>query len=104
MCPQGRVNCSTDKGIIPPHYRIVKHFSLTILTNTINIEGMKTWKQQKTTLTIQMFARVTPALHERVKLAADKHFNGKLSDLVRWAIEGALMKLEETDGQTESIS
>ena len=86
--------------IIPPHYRIVKRFGLTILANIINIEGMKTWKQQKTTLTIQMFARVTPELHTAAKAAADAHFNGNLSDFVRWAIEGALVKLEETDEQT----
>jgi len=58
---------------------------------------ISTWKEQKKTLSIQMFARVTPELHTAAEAAADKHFNGNLSDFVRWAIEGALWALEGTD-------
>jgi hypothetical protein len=60
---------------------------------------ISTWKQQKKTLTIQMFARVTPGLYTAAKAAADTHFNGNLSDFVRWAIEQALARLEEMDNE-----
>jgi hypothetical protein len=63
---------------------------------------MKTWKQVKTTLTHTLFARVPGDLYRRAQRAAGAHFNGSLSDLVRWAIETGLKELENdnsTDGK-----
>jgi hypothetical protein len=62
---------------------------------------MKTWKEVKTTLTHTLFARVPGELYRRARRAADAHFNGSLSDLVRWAIERGLEVLDDnsTDGK-----
>ena len=79
---------------------------MTVSANGINIGDMKTWKEVKTTLTHTLFARVPGDLYRRARQAADVHFNGSLSDLVRWAIEAGLEELnkqglEVLDEQTD---
>ena len=56
---------------------------------------MKTWKQEKVTLTRTLFARVPGDLYRRAQRAAGAHFNGSLSDFVRWAVETGLEELNK---------